>query len=104
MVVLSLAAMRERDLFGSFEPQHLTGCIYIAMWGISQVDVTYPPHGMHLYFFVKCVFSSLKLYLRGFALYDKYSALQQCKKPSYETNHASIHLSITCEWNAISYA
>ena len=48
MVVLSLAAMRERDLFGSFEPQHLTGCIYIAMWGISQVDVTYPPHGMHL--------------------------------------------------------
>ena len=56
MAVPSLEAMRERDLFGSFESlhllrvhclfEHLTGCISIAMWGISQEDVTCWPNAM----------------------------------------------------------
>ena len=56
MAVQSLEAMRERDLFGSFESlhllrvhcffEHLTGCISIAMWGISQEDVTCWPNAM----------------------------------------------------------
>ena len=80
-------------------PNPLTGCIYIAMWGISQVDVTYPlqpyPCSFVCLSFAKTVsseFSSVH------CISSESKSVIKLPKPCKHGN-----LPIKCEWNAVTH-